>query len=165
LKIDPRHDLVDPHRERPYLEGVGRRLQTGQPAGAQHPRARLTEDDVRAIRARLEAGDRQVDIARDYDLDPSHVSHIAAGRTWAHLGPPIKVAKLRGSQRKSAKLTEDDIPAILSRIERGASLIAVARAFGVGRTTISDIWHGRRWTHVPRPATSGPRRPVYEEAF
>lgn len=144
---------------------MGRTLQTGQPGGEDHPRARLSEDDVKVIRDRLSAGDHQVDIARDFHIDPSHVSHIASGRTWSHVGGPIKQVKKRGSQRASSKLTEEDIPTIIRRIDRGASLSAVARDFGVGRTTIADIWYGRRWAHVPRPQQPSSRQPVYSSLY
>jgi DNA invertase Pin-like site-specific DNA recombinase len=75
----------------------------------------------------------------------------------------VQRVKKRGSQRHSSKLTEEDIPIILQRIERGESLASVARAYGVGRTTIADIWHGRRWTHVERPQRR--RRAVYEDIY
>jgi hypothetical protein len=160
-----RRVLVDPQHGCPYQGRVPRQLRRGQPAGEKHPQARLTEDDVRTIRERLAAGDRQADIARDYGIDPSHVAHIRAGRAWQHTGPPVGTTERRGSSRPSSKLTEADIPNIILRIERGSSLTAVARMYGVGRTTIADIWYGRRWKHVPRPTMTGPRKPVYADLY
>jgi RimJ/RimL family protein N-acetyltransferase len=45
-------------------------------------RVRLTPENVRAIRAALAAGAKQVDLARRYGVTKGHISHIATGRTW-----------------------------------------------------------------------------------
>jgi DNA-binding XRE family transcriptional regulator len=116
------------------------------------------------ILTRIAAGELQKDLAAEYGVTPSCISHLARGTSWPHLGGvPSGRPKKRGSQRRCSKLTEEDIPIILRRVERGESLAAVARAYGVGRTTIADIWHGRRWTHVERPQRR--RRAVYEDIY
>lgn len=48
-------------------------------------RAKLTEVDVREIRRRCAAGERQRIIAADYGITQTHVSLIARGKTWAWL--------------------------------------------------------------------------------
>lgn len=51
--------------------------------GDQHPRAKLTEPDVRAIRARHEAGERLFIIARDYpQVRYGTVRSVAVGESW-----------------------------------------------------------------------------------
>ncbi len=47
--------------------------------------SKLTADKVRQIRARREAGDMLKDIARDFGLGTSHVSHLANRTAWAWL--------------------------------------------------------------------------------
>jgi len=54
-------------------------------AGQDHPMAKLTDDDVRAIRLRLAAGDSYRRIARDYGVSSGMVAHIKHGRSWKHL--------------------------------------------------------------------------------
>lgn len=50
--------------------------------GEQNVKARLTADQVLAIRA----SDRsQRELAREYGVDPSTINHITRGRTWRHL--------------------------------------------------------------------------------
>ena len=49
-------------------------------------RPRLTATDVRTIRARAAAGERQIDIAADYNIARTHVSGIVARRSWPHIG-------------------------------------------------------------------------------
>ena len=53
--------------------------------GTRNGRHRITEDDVRAIRALLAAGTRWIDIAAEFGISKPAVSHIAAGRTWSHV--------------------------------------------------------------------------------
>lgn len=54
-------------------------------SGERNGRHRITEDDVRAIRALLAAGTRWIDIAAEFGISKPTVSHIAAGRTWSHV--------------------------------------------------------------------------------
>ena len=140
-----------------------RQLSRGQPKGQKHARAKLSEDDVKTILKRLSQGEKQQVLADEYEVSRSNISRIKTGDTWSHLGGTEIPARV-GSDRGSSKLTEDDVKLILDRIERGESLSAVARAFQVGRTTVADIWHGRRWKHIPRK-TSTRRRKVYDGLY
>lgn len=54
--------------------------------GERHPQAKLTEADVRAIRADSR---RQTDIAHDYGIDRSMVSQIKLGKCWGHVPLPL----------------------------------------------------------------------------
>jgi len=49
---------------------------------AQHPRAKVSEADVAAIRAARAEGRRVKDIAAGYKLDRSQVSRISRGVSW-----------------------------------------------------------------------------------
>ena len=57
------------------------------PRGAAHkrPNAKLTESQVREIKALLRRGYRQADIARDFKVSRMILSDIATGRTWTHV--------------------------------------------------------------------------------
>ena len=54
--------------------------------GSRHPLAKLTEDDIPIIRARLAKGDCQKDIARDFGVSAPAISGVKTGRTWRHIG-------------------------------------------------------------------------------
>ena len=54
-------------------------------AGEQHFRARLTEDDVRTIRARAAAGETQRPLAREYGVDQATISNIVTRKSWKHV--------------------------------------------------------------------------------
>lgn len=51
-------------------------------SGSQHPGAKLTEDDVRAIRARSAAGELGTELARAFGVTPQLISYIIRGRIW-----------------------------------------------------------------------------------
>ena len=53
--------------------------------GVKHPRAKLTEDDVRLIRALSKEGLSQRVIARKFYVSKRAVEAILTGRTWRHL--------------------------------------------------------------------------------
>lgn len=53
--------------------------------GEANPRAKLTEVQVREIRAHLTAGQRYRDIARQYGVSSGLISHIASGIAWKHV--------------------------------------------------------------------------------
>lgn len=55
------------------------------------PSAKLTTEQVLDIRRRVALGERQVDIANDYEIRDSSVSRIASGKRWSHLDPDAEV--------------------------------------------------------------------------
>jgi len=59
----------------------GRAAQT---AGEQNGYARLTETDVRAIRARVEAGETQASLGREYGVSKPCINSIVRRKRWKH---------------------------------------------------------------------------------
>jgi len=55
------------------------------PRGEQHGNAKLTEDQIHAIRCRADNGEAHSSIARDFNVDRSNVRAIVARRTWRHI--------------------------------------------------------------------------------
>lgn len=53
--------------------------------GTQHYSAKLTEDDVRAIRRRFASGEGQRCIAESFGLKRTTIAAITQGRTWKHV--------------------------------------------------------------------------------
>jgi sirohydrochlorin ferrochelatase len=54
----------------------------------------------------------------------------------------------RGSEQGRSKLTESDIPHLLSRLARGERQVDVGRHFGVSQAVVSAIKRGALWKHV-----------------
>lgn len=67
-----------------WAENGADKARHGRAKGERHPNARLTRDQVVAIRADPR---RQVDIAADYEISQAHVSDLKTGRrgAWAHI--------------------------------------------------------------------------------
>lgn len=55
------------------------------PKGSNHHRSKLTESDVIQIRIRLDSGETQKSIAKDYGVTPPLISDIKRGISWRHL--------------------------------------------------------------------------------
>lgn len=53
--------------------------------GEAHHLARLTESDVRAIRARYDAGESTDSIARDFPVTVHNIKAVAYRKTWRHV--------------------------------------------------------------------------------
>jgi hypothetical protein len=57
----------------------------GRRRGSWHHKAKLTEDDVRAIRQRRANGEKRRVIPRDYDISPDNFNQIISRATWKWL--------------------------------------------------------------------------------
>jgi len=61
----------------PFVKNGGSGL-----CGAEHPQARLTEEQVVQLRARFAAGERRADIAAAFGISVTHVYRIGGGKNW-----------------------------------------------------------------------------------
>lgn len=58
----------------------------GRPIGERHGMSVLSEDSVRQIRHRHARGDRQKDLAGEYEVTECTVRNVVHQRTWRHVG-------------------------------------------------------------------------------
>ncbi len=118
---------------------------------------KISSDDIVKIRSRLCQGDIRKVIATDYRVHISTINAIARRKTGNYV--PISdetIAALkslsnrvaRGSKSGGSKLTETDIPTIRQHITNGLHLTAIARAYSVHSSVISNIKTGKTWRHV-----------------
>lgn len=63
----------------------GRHYTGERPRGSGHGNATITEDDVRAIRARYAAGASQPKLAREYGQTQCNISKIVLRKFWRHV--------------------------------------------------------------------------------
>ena len=54
----------------------------------------------------------------------------------------------RGTANRSAKLSENDVREIYQRVSAGENGEVIAKEFGITRTTPSDIFNGKTWSHL-----------------
>ncbi len=119
--------------------------------------AKLTDKRVLCIRARLEAGDRQVDVARDEGVSLSLISLVERREKWHHL-PPSKHWRPRdrrvGQFNHTASLSEEVAAEVIVLRAGGMRICDIARHAGVPYQTAYHISHGHTWKHLKRPAQS-----------
>lgn len=60
--------------------------------GEANPRARLTDDEVRAIRRRRNAGERSADLAAEFGITSRMVNLIARRERWSHVADAAIIA-------------------------------------------------------------------------
>lgn len=78
---NPAHLIVGTHADNVYD-----RVEHGVPnKGVDNPQAKLTDDDVRAIRRLAHSGVSQPNIAAQFGITQTNVSMIVTRRTWKHL--------------------------------------------------------------------------------
>ena len=106
----------------------------------------LTELDVLFIRRRYEGGDRQVDLARHFDVNPGVVNAVLSGRSWGHVtgGGDIR----RKSRWRGRELTIGHVREIRFRSNRGEKQSELAKDYSVNQSTISLIVTRKRWAHI-----------------
>lgn len=110
--------------------------------GSDHVRAKLTEEDVRAIRA---SPDKHAEIAAQFGVDTSTVTRIKAGEAWKHVSgelPPRRGRASRGELNGRAKLTFEIVAEI--RAAEGRQ-VDIAKRFGISQARVSAIKTGRQW--------------------
>jgi hypothetical protein len=83
------------------------------------------------------------------------VDSIRMGRTWKQETEGIRLRTYR--RRTNAKLTEEDVRAILASDERAIDL---ADVYGVSSSVISQIRRGIAWQEVPRPEREETPKPI-----
>lgn len=67
-------------------ENMADKIKTGtDPRGENNGMGKLSEDDVREIRALANTKIKKVDIARKFNISPTYLADITANRYWAHI--------------------------------------------------------------------------------
>jgi hypothetical protein len=81
--VNPAHLRYGTHEEN--MIDMSSRGRADDRKGSANTQAKLTEEDVPEIRARLRAGESLRSAARDYNVSPSTILDLKKGRTWAHV--------------------------------------------------------------------------------
>lgn len=123
--------------------------------GSRTGTAKLSESDVLKIRLLLRDSQlSQQEVANMFGVSTSLVSHIMLGQTWKHVEMPVGDRKPlnKGSQHRSAKLTEEDVTGIHQLlVQSDLDHKEIAQIYNVSHATIAFISQGKNWKHVPRP--------------
>jgi Mor family transcriptional regulator len=111
--------------------------------------AKLTASQVTEARQRVGAGESCEVMAAEFGVQPVVLRKAVYGHTWQEvpgsLEPP---GTPRGERNGASKLTEKEVLDILQRVAAGESQGAMARKYGLSRSTVSRIVNGERWAHL-----------------
>lgn len=121
------------HADR-YLHGTSNQ-------GSRHGNTELSEDNVREMRAAVQAGVHVRDIAATHGLTVSGTRKIINGESWAHADGKVG----RPARHGNATLTVEQVRAIRVAISDGIRNADIARQFGIGQSAIGRIKRGISW--------------------
>jgi hypothetical protein len=112
--------------------------------------AKLGIKDVIDIRRAHQDGESYLSLARYYGVSSSAIRSAAIRLTWKYVDwDRCEVEGWRAEDHCLAKLTAKAVIAIRRRRRRGETLRSIGCRYGVVRTTILAIVHGRTWKHIP----------------
>lgn len=128
--------------------------------------AKLTADQVIAIRTRAAAGEPVKALALEYGITRENAYMVVSRKSWAHVKEPILsgpmipprvqrgVARrpervVRGENNGKSKLNAASVADIRKRASEGLPLKTLAVEYGIHASTISGIIRGLTWAHVP----------------
>lgn len=121
------------------------------PRGTKVNLARLNDDQVADVLARLKTRESLASIAKSYGVGESTISAVAHGRTWLHV-PAERIVDgdfvRRGEEQALAKLTEEKVREARILHAAGETFTALAARYGVSRPAIANAITRRTWAHV-----------------
>lgn len=110
--------------------------------GSTMPAAKLTEKSALEIYNRAKAGEKVVDLAKEFGVCSSTISVMLSGKTWTHVtGGSLD----RSETNPRSTISVDTARAIKQRIKLGDSNASLAREFDIDPSTVSRIKSGATW--------------------
>lgn len=114
--------------------------------------AKLSEDDVQAIRRAMRTDESAKDIAKRFNVTKSHILLIDRGLVWKDLQWPEGIEPRAEKQYRGKGLTLDQVTEIKRRLDADEKCCKVAIDFPmVSARTISAIKRGEVFRSVPWP--------------
>ena len=101
--------------------------------GISSPSASLTEEQVLSVKQALLAGVNYGDLAKEYGVSAHVMYGVASGRSYAHIGPQIKISYGRYA-------SDDQKSTLVSMVKEGKAITEVANLIGFNIATVSRIF-------------------------
>lgn len=130
-------------------------------SGENHPRHKLTKQDVKDIRTRYNNHERCKQVEKLYSekINHSGFSKVWKGETWPHIMPEVyteenKLFHLhntgqKGSENGRSKLTEEDVINIRTRKKNGEKVKDVYEDYKfLTYGSFKNTWYGYNWKHI-----------------
>lgn len=133
-----------------YNATLGGDTPSGEPLkGEKHGMSKLTEEQVRFCREAYRRGDRARDIYDKYFnglMTFPGFQRMWHGKTWKHVCPEV----FKENPNPKQKLTEEIVRDMKKEFSNGKSCAEVYHKYNrkFSRTTINDIYHGKRYGDV-----------------
>lgn len=125
--------------------------------GVFNGQARLDDETVRRIVARVQGGESQRSVARSLGVSQPTIFRIMTGETWSHVTRTIPTfargydplaGQPRGEANNRAKLSRRKVLAVRRRLRAGETVAAIAARYRMSLTAIGSIKRGQTWKHV-----------------
>lgn len=114
--------------------------------GEDHLHAKVTEEDVIAIREAVVNGMTYRELGEIYGLNRSTLHSIVHHKSWKHVGgPPPPKGRFIGNK---SKLTEEKVRAIRRLYAEGFTMAKLQEMYGITPGTIHPLIHRKTWKHV-----------------
>lgn len=167
LGMEPLHfPNPDPANNRPEnlrwarrgASKLGRQCGASAPSamlGRSHPHAKLTEDEIPAIRALYRSGIPAAEIAIRYHVHRETIRSILTGKTWTHVPDPEGPCLIRrrgptsSMDALASKLDTTEVEEIRGHLAASTPVATIAALYGVSTSTIRDIRERRTWRSIP----------------
>lgn len=140
--VNPDHLFLGTHQDNINDKMAKGRHNTGR--GMDYKHAKITDDDVLAIRASQEA---TAVLAFRYDISTSNVNAIRSGKRWKHVGGLTKQIEghPEGDNHPMAKLTEEKVRYIRNSDKSTREL---AEELGISKMSVYEARKRKTWKHV-----------------
>lgn len=124
-------------------------FQTGVTSGENHPRAKMTEENVReAINLRNQGWSFR-DLANRYGVKPSTIHNAVKGTTWQIIeGEKYHPEKRIGDSHPNSKLTEQKVREARLLHKQGWTGRSLAKKYEVTEATMGYALNNKTWRHL-----------------
>ena len=113
------------------------------------PNLKLTAEQAAELRKRALAGERNVDLAKEFPISASEVGRIVSGQRWSTLGcAAFRAGRGKGVQHFQAKIVESQVRLMRLQYKEGKTYRELAEAAGVSIRTVFNVVKRKTWKHV-----------------
>lgn len=133
----------------------------GPPRPIRNPNSKLTLDQVREIRRRLELGEMGRALAAEYRVHKTVISKLKIGETYRWVDRDDvddDMTWTTGKPNANAKLSPDQVRDIRERLFMGETARNIAASYSVHETVISKIKHGEHYRWVDPETSARPSK-------
>ena len=145
LDGNPTHNCISNLRWGTHQENMTDKKRHGTvPCGMRHGGHKLTNKEVYTILTRVDAGEPAAKLSKQYKVNPGVIHNICKGISWRKVYKKWVKAHERAPHRvnHSYKLTDKEVFTLLTKVDAGEPVVALAAFYKITPTLISTICGG-----------------------